>query len=943
MKKSIKLLFVFLIIGQFCVGQINDNGSVDGPMTTAQIQAFSNPLLGQTIYSTDTNTDWQYNGTQWVDSGSGGGSDTGAQIVSKIDTELGGTEWKSGDTTLPLINSPTFTGATSGNVNSSEATQTYIDSQVATKQDELTLTTTGTSGSATLSNGTLNIPQYSGGTGTTYTFSIGLDESAGTVTVNKSELNLDQVDNTPDANKPTSNATQTALDGKVDDTQVLTDVPANAVFTDTQLSDAEVSTAFLNENQNVDLDSTDDMLKSVYDTNDNGIVDKVNWGDLVNANIYPDTDLTRALGSITTNFTSVYAKSYIFSPVTTDPTYTTNLGQTFYRSDLGQLSYWDGTNIKRLATESSLNGKADDADVVKLTGAQTINSRKTFVSGAGSANEGFAIKEPTGLDTGAVIRLEADYNGGSTGFSFGAVRDATGDYFSWNNASGVDLSTNYAMRLNQGTGEFRLSDLSGTGNRMVVADEDGDLSTQAIPSGGGSSLPDGDLGDIIKSGNSLTIQDGSVSSLKIGVNSVDSSALNNDAVQTAHISNNAVTPAKLQEGVNGQVLKTDASGDVVWEDDSFVSDNAITGDRYLYENGSNAGWYINTANNTTGMRGGDLAAGTDSNVGVFEDRAVMWVDLMNLVVRKNAITLVGLTNTMIDSTGDTSAVTNKWVKDEIATSIAGITSGSGISPNDIGATDKTLTTADFEKFNYTDNSLTLTLDNTPPVGSRGLFQPTDISSVITIVPSTGVTLVGNGVGVITDGFEVDSLNVGSIFKLADNLYSVSGFVKPFESISSGIYDILNAINDGTGNETNAITDVSANNTNGSVSSTAATGGATGSYMGIYNGSVAGGNQIYIKRPSGVVANTTYDISIDVACDCSGRSVDLKTTTSDGWTTTEASSTNNDDGTWEELTITATTDGVSGAASNDWRVRLSIGSFGATDNIKYDNIRWAEQE
>lgn len=41
------------------------------------------------------------------------------------------------------------------------------------------------------------------------------------------------IDNTADADKPVSTAQQTALDGKVDDAQVLTDVPAGAVFTDT--------------------------------------------------------------------------------------------------------------------------------------------------------------------------------------------------------------------------------------------------------------------------------------------------------------------------------------------------------------------------------------------------------------------------------------------------------------------------------------------------------------------------------------------------------------------------------------------------------------------------------------------------------------------------------------------------------------------------------------
>ncbi len=59
------------------------------------------------------------------------------------------------------------------------------NTRLNTKQDIITLTTTGTSGPATLIGPTLNIPQYSGG-GSSYTFSTGLTEASGTVTNNLS-------------------------------------------------------------------------------------------------------------------------------------------------------------------------------------------------------------------------------------------------------------------------------------------------------------------------------------------------------------------------------------------------------------------------------------------------------------------------------------------------------------------------------------------------------------------------------------------------------------------------------------------------------------------------------------------------------------------------------------------------------------------------------------
>ena len=50
------------------------------------------------------------------------------------------------------------------------------------------------------------------------------------------DLLVNNVDNVSDADKPVSNATQNALDGKVDNSRVLTDVPENALFTDTGTS-----------------------------------------------------------------------------------------------------------------------------------------------------------------------------------------------------------------------------------------------------------------------------------------------------------------------------------------------------------------------------------------------------------------------------------------------------------------------------------------------------------------------------------------------------------------------------------------------------------------------------------------------------------------------------------------------------------------------------------
>jgi hypothetical protein len=60
---------------------------------------------------------------------------------------------------------PTVAAVTWGSITGTLSAQTDLQSALNAKQDTLTLTTTGTSGAATLVGATLNIPQYSGGGG----------------------------------------------------------------------------------------------------------------------------------------------------------------------------------------------------------------------------------------------------------------------------------------------------------------------------------------------------------------------------------------------------------------------------------------------------------------------------------------------------------------------------------------------------------------------------------------------------------------------------------------------------------------------------------------------------------------------------------------------------------------------------------------------------------
>lgn len=62
-------------------------------MTTAQRTAISSPATGLIVYDTDTLTVWQYNGSNWVEVGSGGGGGGRNYIEENPDAELDTSGW----------------------------------------------------------------------------------------------------------------------------------------------------------------------------------------------------------------------------------------------------------------------------------------------------------------------------------------------------------------------------------------------------------------------------------------------------------------------------------------------------------------------------------------------------------------------------------------------------------------------------------------------------------------------------------------------------------------------------------------------------------------------------------------------------------------------------------------------------------------------------------
>ena len=286
-------------------------------------------------------------------------------------------------------------------------------------------------------------------------------------------------------------------------------------------------------------------------------------------------------------------------------------------------------------------------------------------------------------------------------------------------------------------------------------------------------------------------------------------------------------------------------------------------------------------------------------------------------------------------TGVPVANTDLVTKFTLDQAISGLGAGYLFTPADIGDVDKTLVQSDFNKDNYTDTSIELTVDNSISVGSEARFGGDVESAVITLTPDTGVTFYGKGQETIVGKAIIDSTYVGHIKKMADNKYRLAG---PWKNSTETCTPLAGNLwpDDTPASDLNC--------TEGTVvtgwigDSSDLTAGSSGSYAGsnhyVLTYSEAGVSTGFISRGITVTDNTTYVITFWAKAtgtlaryNMSGVDVAPGLTTVPG------------DDTWREYTETVTANGT----SISLLMYSSVNTGGTNgDTLEFDNISFVAQ-
>ena len=229
----------------------------------------------------------------------------------------------------------------------------------------------------------------------------------------------------------------------------------------------------------------------------------------------------------------------------------------------GEILQWDGANWVLVDDSALLITETDGIVGNEVTDATAGGSLE--LNGAGDAADPLTLDVADGgIDT---AELAAD-----------AVDNSRVADNAVQTENIVDASVTPA-KLADGTAAGEILQWDGTDwvlvddSTLTITEADGIVGNEVTNATAGGSLTlngTGTLADPL----TLDVTDGGIGTVELAADAVDNSRVADNAIQTENIldgqvqtndiADNNVTPAKIEQGANGQVLTTDGTGDVVW-------------------------------------------------------------------------------------------------------------------------------------------------------------------------------------------------------------------------------------------------------------------------------------------------------------------------------------------------------------------------------------------
>ena len=231
---------------------------------------------------------------------------------------------------------------------------------------------------------------------------LGLTNNPHSVTA--AQVGLSNVDNTSDAAKPVSTAQLTALNAKVDDSQVLTNVPLNALFTDTIYNDTAIQ-AEVTDNTNAKHSHLNKPTLDKFGENISGLPTyngvKVDTT-IAQRDVYDGLDSLDNTISLSANNGKVLKDVQVSqqTAINLNTAKETNIAHPLVETAVPVGAVFTDTIYDDADVVKSVNGLTPDAAGAVTVGSSLLSKSFTYTSGAQTITADFDIVQVSSLAVG---------------------------------------------------------------------------------------------------------------------------------------------------------------------------------------------------------------------------------------------------------------------------------------------------------------------------------------------------------------------------------------------------------------------------------------------------------------------------------------------------------------------------------------------------------------